>query len=102
MPAVLEALTAANELSGETVDAEPMILTIVTTEAVIWDTIAVVTATLLPGAVLRLPATRAIVLPSNLLLVRLSWTSLLCRAIVLLLTLLSLLIVLHSGLLLSL
>ena len=70
-----------------------MLLAIVATETVIWDSVAVVTATLLPGAVLRLPATRAIVLPGNLLLVRLSWAPLLFSSVVLLLTLLSLLIV---------
>ena len=66
-----------------------MVLAVVTTETVIWNTVAVVSAPLLPGAVLRLPAARAIALPGNLLLMRLSWTPLL-----------SLLILLHSGLLL--
>ena len=79
-----------------------MILAIVATETVIWDTVSVVTATLLPGAVLRLPVVRAFAPPGNLLLVRLSWTPLLCRPIVLLLPLLSFLILLHSSLLLPL
>jgi hypothetical protein len=75
-----------------------VILAVVGTETVIWDTVSVVTATLLPGAVLRLPAPRAIVLPGNLLPVRLGWSPLLCRPVVLLLPLLSFLILLHSSL----
>lgn len=79
-----------------------MILAIVATETVIWDAVSVVTATLLPGAVLGLPAPRAIVLPGNLLPVRLGWTPLLCRPVVPLLPLLSFLILLNSSLLLPL
>jgi hypothetical protein len=79
-----------------------VVLTIVAAETVIWDTVAVVTATLLPSAVLGLPAPRAIVLPGNLLLVRLRWIPLLCRPVVRLLTLLSLLFLLRPGLLLPL
>jgi len=61
-----------------------VILAIVATETVIRDAIAVVTATLLPGAVLRLPAVRTITLPSDLLLTYLSRTPLLCSPVVLL------------------
>jgi len=84
----------------ETVDAEPVILAIVATEAVIWHAIAVVTAAFLPGAVLGLPAMGTITLPSDLLLALLSGAALLCGPVVLLLTLLALLILLPSGLLL--
>jgi hypothetical protein len=76
--AVLKALTAANEHHGETVHAEPMILAIVATETVVRDSVAVVTATLLPAAVLGLPATCAITLPGNMLPTCLRWTPLLC------------------------
>jgi len=88
----------ANIHHGETVDAKLVRLAIVTAEPVIWNAIAVVTATLLPGAVLRLPTLGTITLPSDLLLTCLSGASLLCRSAVLLLTLL---ILLSSGLLLS-
>src|ERR1700731_3185375 len=97
----------ANIPHGETVDTEPVILAIVATEAVIRNAVAVVTAALLPSAVLRLPAICTVPLPSDLLLVYLSRASLLCRPVVLLLcrvvlllTLLALLILLPSGLLL--
>jgi hypothetical protein len=75
-----------------------VILAVVASEAVIWNTVAGVTAALLPGAVLRLPVVRAVALPGYLLLVRLSWVPLLCRLVVLLLALYSALILLHSGL----
>ena len=65
-----------------------MILAIVATETVIRNAIAVVAATLLPGAVLRLPAMRTITLPSDLLLAYLGRAPLLCSPVVLLLTLL--------------
>ncbi len=89
----------------ETVDAEPVVLAIVATEAVIWNAIAVVTAALLPGAVLGLPAMGTITLPSDLLLALLSGAALLCGPVVLLpsgslLLLLPLLILLSPGLLL--
>ena len=77
-----------------------MILAIVGTETGIWNAIAVVAATLLPGAVLRLPVMCTITLPSDLLLAYLSRAPLLCRPVALLLTLLALLTLLPSGLLL--
>ena len=85
----------------ETVDAEPVLLAVVAAETVIWNAIAVVTAALLPGAVLRLPAMGTITLPSDLLLALLSRAALLCRPVVLLPTLLALLILLPGLLLLS-
>ena len=90
----------ANVPYGKSVDAESVILAVVASEAVIWNTVAGVTAALLPGAVLRLPVVRAVALPGNLLLVRLSWTPLLCRLVLLLLALYSVLILSHSCLLL--
>jgi len=88
----------ANIHDGETIHAEPVILAIVATETVIRNAIAVVTTTLLPSAVLRLPAMRTITLPSDLLLAYLSRAPLLCSPVVLLLTLLlPLLILLPSG-----
>jgi hypothetical protein len=65
----MEAAMPANIPHGETVDAEPVILAIVAPETVLRNAVAVVTAALLPGAVLRLPAVGTITLPSNLLLV---------------------------------
>jgi hypothetical protein len=91
----------ANVHNRETVDAKLVRLAIVTAEPVIWNAVAVVAATLLPSAVLRLPTLGTITLPSDLLLMRLSWASLLCGPVVLLLTLLALLILLSSSLLLS-
>jgi hypothetical protein len=76
--AVLEAALRANIHHGETVDAEPVILAIRATETVIRNTVAVIPASLLPGAVLGLPAMCAITLPSDLLLAYLSRVSLLC------------------------
>ena len=78
-----------------------MLLAVVAAETVIWNAIAVVTAALLPGAVLRLPAMGTITLPSDLLLALLSRAALLCRPVVLLPTLLALLILLPGLLLLS-
>jgi hypothetical protein len=98
--AILETAVAANIHHGETVDAEPVILAIVGTETVIGNAVAVVTAALLPGAVLRLPAMCTITLPSDLLDVHLSRGASLCGPGVLLLTLLALLILPPSGLLL--
>ncbi len=54
-----------------------MILAIVGTEADIRYAVAVVTATLLPGAVLRLPVARTIALEGSLLLVSLCGAALL-------------------------
>jgi len=73
-------------------------LAIVATEAVIWNAVTVVTATLLPGAMLRLPTMGTVTLPGYLLLMYLSRAPLLCGSVVLLLTLL---ILLSSGLPLS-
>jgi len=87
---------SADVHNRETVDAELVRLAIVAAEPVIWNAVAVVAAALLPVAVLRLPAMGTITLPSDLLLMYLSWTPLLCRPIVLLL---ALLILLPSGLL---
>jgi len=89
----------SNVHNREAVDAKLVRLAIVTAEPVIRNAIAVVTAALLPGAVLRLPATCAITLPSDLLLARLRRAPLLCGPVVLLL--LALLILLSSSLLLS-
>jgi len=72
-------------------------LAIVATEPVIWNAVTVIATTLLPGAVLRLPALGTITLPGDLLLMYLSRAPLLCGSVVLLLTLL---ILLPSGLLL--
>ena len=52
---VLEAWVTAHNHEGESVDAEPMVLTEVTAIAVVWNAIAVVAATLLPAAVVRIP-----------------------------------------------
>jgi len=88
----------ANIHHGETVDAEPVLLAVVATETVIGNAVAVVTAALLPGAVLRLPAMCTVPLPSGLL-ASLGRAPFLCRPVVLLLTLMVLLF-LPSGLLL--
>jgi len=73
---------------GKTVDTEPVILAIVAAETVIRNTVAVVTAALLPGPVLRLPAMCTISLPSDLLLAHTLRAPLLSRPVVALLTLL--------------
>jgi len=62
--AVLEAGIPANNCQREAVDAEPVILTKVTPITVPRNTIAFVAAALLPGAVLGLPATCAMLLPN--------------------------------------
>ena len=87
---------AANVSHGETVNAKSVILAIVATEAVFGDAVALVTAALLPSAVLRMPAMCAIILPRNLLPPYLSWAALLRRPVVLL----PLLVMLPLGLLL--
>src|SRR6267378_155117 len=96
----MKAAMSADVPYWEAVDAEPMILAIVATETVFRNTIATVTAALLPGAVLGLPAMCTRTLPGNLLLVDLGRAPSLRRSVVLLLTLLALLILLPSGLLL--
>lgn len=53
---VLEARVSANHQEREAVDAEPMLRPKVSTEAMVRNAVAVVAATLLPSAVLRLPA----------------------------------------------
>ncbi len=53
---------------GQSVNAESVVPTVIASKAVVRNTVAVVTAALLPGAVLRLPAMGAIALPSDLLL----------------------------------
>ena len=99
--AVLEAAMSADVHHRETVDAEPMFLSVVAAEAVIRDAVAAVTAALLPSVVLRLPAMGTIPLPSDLLYADLLGAASLCRpVVVLLLSLLPLLILLPSGLLL--
>src|SRR5690348_6579942 len=96
----MKASMPANIPHGETVDAEPVILAIVTAETVIRDTVAVVAAALLPSAVLRLPAMCTISLPSDLLLAHMLGAPLLSRPVVALLTLLALLVLPPPGLLL--
>jgi putative NIF3 family GTP cyclohydrolase 1 type 2 len=81
---------SANVDHGKTEDAESVILAVVAAETVIRNAVAVVAATLLPGAMFRLPAVCTIALPSNLLLVYLIGASALRRSVVLLLMLLPL------------
>jgi len=78
-----------------------VILAVVAPESVIGNAVAVVSATLLPSAVLRLPAMRTITLPGDLLYAYLLRAAPLCGpVVVLLLSLLALLVLLPSGLLL--
>jgi hypothetical protein len=84
----------------QSVDAEPVVLSVVATEAVVRYPIAVVAAALLPGAMLGLPAVSAIALPRNLLLTHVRWSALLGGPVVPLLAASLLLILLRSGLLL--
>lgn len=81
-------------------EAEPVVLAIVDTKTVFRNAITTVTAALLPGAVLGLPAMCTRTLPGDLLLADLSRAPSLRGPAVLLLTLLPLLILLPSGLLL--
>src|ERR1035438_2079386 len=60
--AVLEARVSSIQLHRVPVDAEPVIRTKVATITVIWNTVAVVAATLLPVTVLGLPGTCAMLL----------------------------------------
>ena len=71
---------------GQSVNAESVVPTVVALKAVVRNTIAVVTAALLPRAVLRLPAMSPIALPSDLLLAHIHRSALLGRPNVLLLT----------------
>src|SRR6266404_3213108 len=88
----MKAAMSADIPYWEIVDAEPVILAIVATETVIGNSVAVVAAPLLPGAVFRLPAMRTRTLPCNLLLADLGWTLPSGSNVVPLLTLLALLI----------
>ncbi len=90
---------SADVHNRETVDAELVRLAIVAAEPVIWNAVAVVAATLLPGAVLGLPTMGTIPLPSDPLLAFLVRAPLFCGPVVLLLPLLALLILLPPGLL---
>ena len=92
----------ADEHHLETIEAEPMIRAVVATETVLRNAVTVVTAALLPRAVLGLPTMCTISLPRDLLFARMSWAPLLCGPVVPLLTLLALLILLAPGLLLTL
>ena len=60
---VLKSGISANNYQREAVDAEPVTRTKVTTETDFRNVVAVVAATLLPGAVFGLPATCAMLLP---------------------------------------
>jgi hypothetical protein len=53
---VLEARVSAHNLEGEAVDAKPMVLTKVSAETFVRDAVASIPATLLPGAVIGVPA----------------------------------------------
>ena len=86
--AVAEAAMPANVHHGKTLEAEPVIMAVVAAETGLRNAVAAVTAALLPGAVLRLPATRTFMLPSSPLLAFLSRVAMLCRPIGLLLPLL--------------
>jgi len=63
--AVLEAGIPANHYHRVAVDAERVIRAEVTPITVLWNAVAVVAATLLPGAVLGLEATCAMLLPDS-------------------------------------
>jgi len=52
---VLEAWESAHNQEGEAVDAEPMVLAKVSTEALIGNAVAVVAAALLPAAMVGIP-----------------------------------------------
>lgn len=86
----------------KSVDAEFVGASVVILEAVIRNSVAVVAAPLLPGAVLGLPALRAIDLPGNLLLLCLVRSALLLSGVVVIPLYLMLPILLHADLFLSL
>ena len=75
---VLETLLTANKHHREPAEKERVIFAVVRVETDIRYAVAVVTAALLPGAVLRLPVARAIALERSLFLMRLSRGPLLC------------------------
>ena len=76
--AVLEALLSANIHHVQTTEEEPVILAVILIETGIRDAVAVVTAALLPGPVLRLPIMCTIALERSLLLAHLIGAALLC------------------------
>jgi hypothetical protein len=53
---VLEARVSAHNLEGEVVDTKPMVFPKVSAVAVVRDAVAAISATLLPGAVVGIPA----------------------------------------------
>ena len=52
---ILEARVSANNHEGQAIDAEPMVATKVSAVTVVRDSIALISATLLPVAVVRVP-----------------------------------------------
>jgi len=81
--------TSAYIHDGETVDTEPVIPSVVAAETIVWNSVAFVTAALLPTAMFRLPTMSAITLPSDSLYACLFRTPMLCGPVVLLLMLLA-------------
>ena len=65
----MEAALPSHKRHGETVDPELMIRAVVSSEPVIRNTVAFVSAALLPGAMIGLPVVRTVALPSYLWLV---------------------------------
>ena len=90
----------SHEHHGKSEDPELMIPAIVGAESIIGNTVAVIPATLLPGAMIGLPIVRTIALPGYLLLTNLFRIPLPCRLTILMLRLLPLVILLALGLLL--
>ena len=64
--AILEPGISADDTERATLDTKPMLRPKVSTESRVGDSITLVAATLLPGAVVRLPAPCAMLLPSAL------------------------------------
>ena len=64
---ILEARESANHQEGEAGDAKAVILAKVSTESVLRNAIAMVSATLLPGAVVGLPMLRTVLVPRRVL-----------------------------------
>jgi len=75
--AVLKAPMTANIPHWQTVYSESVILAVVPPKPVVWNTVADISAALLPGAMLGLPTARPISAPRNLLTVHLLGSSLL-------------------------
>ena len=67
IPAVLKAWISSNDQKGESVDAEPMFWPKVSPKAIVGNTVAVVAAALLPVAVVGIPVSGAMFLPSGVL-----------------------------------